>query len=145
MFVQSGEASRDAASAAESRPWMLAPKALPSSLWHLPQVAAMDDVTAGGTAGGRGLPNGASLDRTATLQAIAEDPASRALFMFPTKALAQDQLAELHELAEALSRQAGTDGGDEEKAEGAGEEKGEPHDAKPSFRSGKVRAIRRPK
>ncbi|MDQ3870630.1 MAG: DEAD/DEAH box helicase, partial [Chloroflexota bacterium] len=35
------------------------------------------------------------------LQAVAEDPAARALYLFPTKALSQDQLAELRELAEA--------------------------------------------
>ncbi|MFL5778826.1 MAG: DEAD/DEAH box helicase [Chloroflexota bacterium] len=35
------------------------------------------------------------------LQAIAEDPASRALFIFPTKALSQDQVAEFGELAAA--------------------------------------------
>jgi DEAD/DEAH box helicase domain-containing protein len=34
-----------------------------------------------------------------TLQALAEDPAARALFLFPTKALGQDQVAELSELA----------------------------------------------
>jgi DEAD/DEAH box helicase domain-containing protein len=33
------------------------------------------------------------------LQAIAEDPAARALYLFPTKALSQDQLAEFRELA----------------------------------------------
>jgi DEAD/DEAH box helicase domain-containing protein len=36
------------------------------------------------------------------LQALLGDPASRALYLFPTKALAQDQLAELEELARAL-------------------------------------------
>ena len=36
-----------------------------------------------------------------TLQAILDDPASRALFLFPTKALGQDQVAELSELARA--------------------------------------------
>jgi len=36
-----------------------------------------------------------------TLQALAEDPAARALFLFPTKALGQDQVAELSELARA--------------------------------------------
>ena len=34
-----------------------------------------------------------------TLQAIAEDPAARALFLFPTKALGQDQVTELGALA----------------------------------------------
>ncbi len=33
------------------------------------------------------------------LQALAEDPAARALFLFPTKALGQDQVAEIGELA----------------------------------------------
>src|SRR6187397_1758304 len=35
------------------------------------------------------------------LQAIAEDPAARALFLFPTKALGQDQVAEFAELSAA--------------------------------------------
>ncbi|MDQ3881370.1 MAG: DEAD/DEAH box helicase, partial [Chloroflexota bacterium] len=35
------------------------------------------------------------------LSAVANDPAARALYLFPTKALAQDQLAELHALASA--------------------------------------------
>jgi len=35
------------------------------------------------------------------LQAIADDPAARALFLFPTKALGQDQVAELSELSAA--------------------------------------------
>lgn len=35
------------------------------------------------------------------LQSILEDAASRAIYLFPTKALAQDQLADLHELIEA--------------------------------------------
>ena len=38
------------------------------------------------------------------LSAILQDPAARALYLFPTKALAQDQLAELHALADGLSR-----------------------------------------
>lgn len=36
------------------------------------------------------------------LDAILKDPTSRAIYLFPTKALAQDQLAELHALVEAL-------------------------------------------
>ena len=36
------------------------------------------------------------------LQALLADPAARALYLFPTKALAQDQLAELEDLARAL-------------------------------------------
>ena len=35
------------------------------------------------------------------LQALAEDPSSRALFLFPTKALGQDQVAEFTELSRA--------------------------------------------
>src|SRR5688572_22902891 len=38
------------------------------------------------------------------LSTILRDPSTRALYLFPTKALAQDQLAELHELANRLSR-----------------------------------------
>jgi DEAD/DEAH box helicase domain-containing protein len=37
------------------------------------------------------------------LNAILQDPAARALYLFPTKALAQDQLAELHGLAELVA------------------------------------------
>jgi DEAD/DEAH box helicase domain-containing protein len=40
------------------------------------------------------------------LSAILRDPSARALYLFPTKALAQDQLAELHELATVLSEPA---------------------------------------
>src|SRR6476646_9554585 len=39
------------------------------------------------------------------LNAILKDPSTRALYLFPTKALAQDQLAELHALSEQLSKQ----------------------------------------
>jgi DEAD/DEAH box helicase domain-containing protein len=42
------------------------------------------------------------------LNAILHDPSSRALYLFPTKALAQDQLAELHALAAALGESSGT-------------------------------------
>jgi len=38
------------------------------------------------------------------LGAILQDPSARALYLFPTKALAQDQLAELHTLADRLSQ-----------------------------------------
>jgi DEAD/DEAH box helicase domain-containing protein len=38
------------------------------------------------------------------LNSILQDPATRALYLFPTKALAQDQLAELHTLSEIVSR-----------------------------------------
>ena len=41
------------------------------------------------------------------LNAILTDPSTRALYLFPTKALAQDQLAELHALAELVD--AGTE------------------------------------
>jgi DEAD/DEAH box helicase domain-containing protein len=39
------------------------------------------------------------------LHAILQDPSSRALYLFPTKALAQDQLAELQLMCEAIERQ----------------------------------------
>jgi DEAD/DEAH box helicase domain-containing protein len=38
------------------------------------------------------------------LSRILRDPSTRALYLFPTKALAQDQLAELHDLSDRLSR-----------------------------------------
>ena len=38
------------------------------------------------------------------LNAILTDPSTRALYLFPTKALAQDQLAELHALSELVTR-----------------------------------------
>jgi DEAD/DEAH box helicase domain-containing protein len=41
------------------------------------------------------------------LNAILQDPSSRALYLFPTKALAQDQLAELQGLCETLADTAG--------------------------------------
>jgi DEAD/DEAH box helicase domain-containing protein len=42
------------------------------------------------------------------LHAILQDPSSRALYLFPTKALAQDQLAELQRLCETLAAPRGT-------------------------------------
>jgi DEAD/DEAH box helicase domain-containing protein len=39
------------------------------------------------------------------LNAILKDPSARALYLFPTKALAQDQLAELHALSEFVTRE----------------------------------------
>jgi DEAD/DEAH box helicase domain-containing protein len=39
------------------------------------------------------------------LNAILKDPSARALYLFPTKALAQDQLAELHTLSELVSHE----------------------------------------
>src|SRR5690349_18875285 len=41
------------------------------------------------------------------LNAIVQDPSSRALYLFPTKALAQDQLAELHTMCETLATPGG--------------------------------------
>jgi len=43
------------------------------------------------------------------LNAILQDSSARALYLFPTKALAQDQLAELHGLSELVTRGTGTD------------------------------------
>src|SRR5688500_15206668 len=42
------------------------------------------------------------------LSSIVRDPSTHALYLFPTKALAQDQLAELHELADRLSDRSDT-------------------------------------
>src|SRR5258707_7941137 len=41
------------------------------------------------------------------LHSILQDPSSRALYLFPTKALAQDQLAELQAMCETLADTAG--------------------------------------
>jgi DEAD/DEAH box helicase domain-containing protein len=43
------------------------------------------------------------------LSSVLRDPSTRALYLFPTKALAQDQLAELHGLSDHLSRQSDLD------------------------------------
>jgi DEAD/DEAH box helicase domain-containing protein len=45
------------------------------------------------------------------LNGILENPASRALYLFPTKALAQDQLAELDKLSQLMSSKANTEVG----------------------------------
>ena len=42
-------------------------------------------------------------------RAILQDPSTRALYLFPTKALAQDQLAELHQMAELVGAAGGGD------------------------------------
>jgi len=57
------------------------------------------------------------------LNAILQDSATRALYIFPTKALAQDQLAELHALAELLREESarGPREAPEGSAEGAAE------------------------
>ncbi len=52
------------------------------------------------------------------LNAILQDPAARALYLFPTKALAQDQLAELHGLVELLGVQGASE--ESEAPEGSG-------------------------
>jgi DEAD/DEAH box helicase domain-containing protein len=41
------------------------------------------------------------------IDAIVREPSTRALYLFPTKALAQDQLAELHGLVEVVGEEAG--------------------------------------
>ena len=43
------------------------------------------------------------------LNSILKDPSTRALYLFPTKALAQDQLAELHALSQLVSRDTDVD------------------------------------
>jgi DEAD/DEAH box helicase domain-containing protein len=43
------------------------------------------------------------------MDAILKDPSTRALYLFPTKALAQDQLAELHQMAEMIGAEGGGD------------------------------------
>ena len=70
------------------------------------QAAALEHVLAGRnvvittpTASGKTLCYNAPV-----LGSILRDASTRALYLFPTKALAQDQLAELHELSDALSR-----------------------------------------
>src|SRR5688572_24774839 len=43
------------------------------------------------------------------MDAILKDPSTRALYLFPTKALAQDQLAEVHQMAELVGAEGGGD------------------------------------
>ena len=43
------------------------------------------------------------------LNAILKDPSTRALYLFPTKALAQDQLAELHALSQLVTQDTGSE------------------------------------
>src|SRR5215207_9280962 len=69
------------------------------------QAAAIDHALAGRhvvvttpTASGKTLCYNAPV-----LSAVLRDPSARALYLFPTKALAQDQLAELHALSDELS------------------------------------------
>jgi DEAD/DEAH box helicase domain-containing protein len=54
------------------------------------------------------------------LDAILRDPSTRALYLFPTKALAQDQLAELHQMAEIIGGRSGSDSSGEETAPSIG-------------------------
>jgi DEAD/DEAH box helicase domain-containing protein len=73
------------------------------------QAAAVDHALAGRnvvivtpTASGKTLCYNAPV-----LHEILADPSSRALYMFPTKALAQDQLAELHQMATLVGQEGG--------------------------------------
>ncbi len=75
------------------------------------QAAALDAVRSGGhlgvvtaTASGKTL-----CYQLPTLEAILGDPAARALFLFPTKALAHDQLRSLQVMLESLNAQAEQD------------------------------------
>ncbi len=75
------------------------------------QAAALDHALAGRnvvvttpTASGKTLCYNAPV-----LSRILQDPAARALYLFPTKALAQDQLAELQDLGEHINRAAGVE------------------------------------
>src|SRR5258706_14392396 len=77
------------------------------------QAAALDAVRSGGhlgvvtaTASGKTL-----CYQLPTLEAILADPAARALFLFPTKALAHDQLRSLQGLLEVLNAQPEKDEG----------------------------------
>jgi DEAD/DEAH box helicase domain-containing protein len=78
------------------------------------QAAAIDHALAGRnvvivtpTASGKTLCYNAPV-----LDAILRDPSTRALYLFPTKALAQDQLAELHQMADIIGQPGGQPGAD---------------------------------
>jgi DEAD/DEAH box helicase domain-containing protein len=64
-------------------------------------LAGRNVVTVTPTASGKTLCYNAPV-----LDAILKDPSTRALYLFPTKALAQDQLAELHALTELITERA---------------------------------------
>jgi len=61
-------------------------------------LAGRDQVVVTPTASGKSL-----CYLVPVMEAVARDPSARALLLFPTKALAQDQLTELHALVEAAS------------------------------------------
>ncbi len=65
------------------------------------------------------------------LNAVLENPDTRALYLFPTKALAQDQLAELHDLFRALDNRFGvfTYDGDTPVRRAQGHPRARPHRA----------------
>ncbi|HVL67430.1 MAG TPA: DEAD/DEAH box helicase [Vicinamibacterales bacterium] len=65
-------------------------------------LAGRNVVTVTPTASGKTLCYNAPV-----LNAILQDPSTRALYLFPTKALAQDQLAELHALAKVVEANEG--------------------------------------
>ncbi len=78
---------------------------------YLHQAEAIDHALAGRnvviitpTASGKTLCYNAPV-----LHSILSDPSTRALYLFPTKALAQDQLAELHQLADRVGSLGGGD------------------------------------
>ena len=54
-----------------------------------------------------GVGQDALLQRAGAATRSCDDPSSRALYLFPTKALAQDQLAELHQMAEIVGAEGG--------------------------------------
>jgi DEAD/DEAH box helicase domain-containing protein len=90
---------------------MLAERGIADLYTHQAQAAALaldghDVVTVTPTASGKTL-----CYNLPVFQRILDQPGSRALYLFPTKALAQDQLAELQRLTDTLSRQAGLEVG----------------------------------